>query len=256
MTKQDHDNVVRKSFARQVGLFSGDDSPFARRPTTANSWLEPLEPAMIALDVACGAGHVAEQIAPHVRQVIGVDLTPALLDLGARRMREAGIDNVLLQEGNAASLPFVDESFDLVFSRSALHHMADPERGVDEMARVCRPGGRVVISDMIPPSAEVRERFDEVHRLLDPSHNAVLLESELAALLEEKVGPLSYGETPDAFTIPLTIVVTETADHDAVMRALHDELDGGAATGFQPVRDGDDVVVSFRSTVVHATRTA
>src|SRR4029078_10464421 len=101
----------------------------------ATAWTDPLTPDMLVLDVACGAAHAAELAAPHVRQVVGVDLTPELLALGATRLRDAGITNVLLQEGNAATLPFVDASFDLVMCRTAIHHMGDP---IDSIARMGR----------------------------------------------------------------------------------------------------------------------
>jgi SAM-dependent methyltransferase len=254
MGSSEHDAVVRRSFERQVGLFAGENSPFARRSGSPAAWLEPLDRDMIVLDVACGAAHAAEQAAPHVRQVVGVDLTPSLLQLGRDRLRAAGIANVLLQRGNAAELAFVDASFDLVVCRGALHHFPRPEQAVGEMARVCRPGGRVVVSDMVAPSAGVREAFDELHRNLDPSHAGVLLEAEVADLLRSTVGPLSYGETSDPITLPANQIMTDVADRDAVMSALRVELDGGPATGFDPVVDADDVLVSFTSTVVHATR--
>src|SRR5690349_1746571 len=95
--EDDHGAVTKASFERQVGLFSGDDSVFARSASGPLAWLGPLDPTLIVLDVACGAAHVAEQVAPHVRQVVGVDLTPALLELGADRLRAAGVGNVLLQ---------------------------------------------------------------------------------------------------------------------------------------------------------------
>jgi SAM-dependent methyltransferase len=254
MSAHEHDAVVRRSFEQQVGIFAGGDSPFARRPHSPLAWLEPLEPDMIVLDVACGAAHVAEQAAPHVRQVVGLDLTPSLLELGAERLREAGITNVLLQEGNAAELPFLDASFDLVVCRGALHHFPRPERPIAEMARVCRPDGRVVAGDMVVTSAEARGRFDELHRSLDPSHARTLLEAELAELLRSNVGPIAYGETSDPFAIPVDHILTDAADRDAVMSALRAELAGGDPTGFDPVLDGDQILVSFTSTVVHATR--
>jgi SAM-dependent methyltransferase len=256
MSASEHDAVVRSSFERQVGIFAGEDSPFARRPASPLAWLEPLEPDMIVLDVACGAGHVAEQAAPHVRQVVGIDLTPALLEVGAERLREAGITNVLLEEGNAAELLFLDASFDLVVCRGALHHFPRPERPVAEMARVCRPEGRVVVGDMVVTSAEARDRFDELHRSLDPSHARTLLEAELADLLGSTVGPISYGETSDPFKIPVEHILTDAADRDAVMSALRAELAGGDPTGFDPAADGDQILVSFTSTVVHATRSS
>jgi SAM-dependent methyltransferase len=254
MSEGDHDAVVRRSFERQVGLFTGEDSPFARRPSSPLAWLEPLDADMVVLDVACGAAHVAEQAAPHVRRVVGLDLTPALLELGADRLRHAGITNVLLEEGNAADLPFMDASFDLVVCRGSLHHFPRPERPVAEMARVCRPGGRVVASDMVVPSVEVREAFDALHRRIDPSHAGVLLEAELAELLHSTVGPLTYGETSDPFTLPVDHMLTDAADRDAVISALRAELAGGPATGFNPVADAGQILVSFTSTVVHATR--
>jgi ubiquinone/menaquinone biosynthesis C-methylase UbiE len=255
VTESEHDAVVRRSFEKQVGLFAGEHSPVARRPASALAWVEPLDPDMIVLDVGCGAGHVAEQIAPHVRQVVGVDLTPALLAVGAKRLRDAGIANVLLQEGNAGDLPFVDESFDLVVSRGALHHMPRPEQALAEIARVCRPGGRVVASDMVAPSADSRIAFDDLHRVIDPSHAGVLLDVELAEMLRSTAGPLGYGESTEPITLPVDHMLTDVADRDAVMTALQSEIDGGPPTGFNPVLDDDGrVLVSFVSTVVYATR--
>jgi len=251
MSAPDHNDVVRKSFTEQVGLFTGENSPFARRFASPLAWIEPLEADMIVLDVACGAGHASEQAAPYVHQVVGIDLTPALLAAGAQRIAEAGIHNVLLQEGDATALPFVDGSFDIVVCRSSLHHFPDPARAIAEMARVCKPGGRVVVSDMIAPSAEVRDAFDELHRYIDPSHVHALLEHEVAELLET-VGPLTYGDTTST-TLPLDLFVTSAADRDSTTRVVNADI-GVNATGFDPVRDADQVVVTFTATVVHATR--
>src|SRR5438034_1523600 len=235
MSASGHDAIVRSSFEKQTALFSGEDALFARRSSSALAWLEPLDPEMIVLDVACGAAHAAEKVAPHVRQVVGLDLTRALLDLGADRLRDAGITNVLLQEGSAAELPFLDASFDLVACRAALHHVPDPGGVVAEMARVCRPGGRVVAADMVAPSADVREAFDALHRRIDPSHAGVLLEGELAELLHSKVGPLTYGETSDPFVLPGDHILTDAPDRHAVTSALQGELAGGPRTGVDPV---------------------
>jgi SAM-dependent methyltransferase len=253
MQARDHDDVVRESFARQVPLFSGPDSPFAPRAGGSLAWIEPLTADMVVLDVACGAAHAAEPVAPRVRQVVGVDLTRALLDIGAQRLRDAGLDNVLLQEGHAESLPFVDESFDVVYCRSALHHFGDPRRACSEMQRVCRPGGRVVLVDLVAPNAAVRERFDHVHRLLDPSHVRTFLETELADLLGG-VDALSYADTA-GFRLPIDIACTEQSDRAQVVALLTAELDGsGPPTGFAPERDGDTITVDFVTCVVHGDR--
>jgi len=252
----DHDTVTRRSFERQAGLFARADSPFAAaaRPARPPEWLEPLDPAQLVLDAACGAGHVAEQVAPHVRQVVGLDLTRALLDVGAARLAEAGIGNVLLQEGDATELPFVDASFDLVYSRTALHHFVDPARPVAEMARVCRPGGRVAVLDMVAPDPSVRRRFDELHRRADPSHAGVLLADELADLVDTRVGPLRADPLTTTFTLPLDVMLTDAGDPDSVRAALRAELAGDPPSGFAPVLDGDQLHVSFTMVTVDAVR--
>ena len=157
MAGGEHNELVRRSFERQVPLFSGPDSPFALRAAGSLSWIEPLDPDMIVLDVACGAAHATEPVAPRVRQVVGIDLTGGCsYESAPHRLRDNGIGNVLLQAGNAESLPFIDESFDIVFCRSSLHHFDDPQRAVSEMVRVCRSGGRIVLFDLVAPASESR----------------------------------------------------------------------------------------------------
>jgi hypothetical protein len=107
---------------------------------------------------------------------------------------------------------------------------------------------------MVPPSADVRGAFDALHRCLDPSHAGVLLEAELAEVLQGNVGPITYGETSDPFRIAVEHILTDAADSDAVMSALQAELAGGAPTGFDPVLDDGQTLVSFTNTVVHAER--
>jgi len=136
----DHDDLVRASFARQVGLFSGPDSPFVRRPAGTVEQLEPLDDGMLVLDLCCGAAHAAEIVARRVRQVVGVDLTASLLELGAGRLAAAGVTNVLLQEGNAQALPFVKDSFDLAYCFASLHHVGEPAAAMAELGRVVGPG--------------------------------------------------------------------------------------------------------------------
>jgi ubiquinone/menaquinone biosynthesis C-methylase UbiE len=247
----DHDDLVRSSFDRQVGLFSGPDSPFVRRPGGMVEQLEPLDADMLVLDVACGAAHASEVVAPHVRQVVGVDLTASLLDLGARRLAEAGVANVLLQEGNAQSLPFVDDAFDLVYCLNSLHHIGDPERAIAEIVRVCRPSGRVVLSDLLAPSARVRDAFDDLHQHIDPSHHRAFLEAELVALLPED-STITYAATA-ASRFPVGIAFTEQSDQDGVEATLRAEIEGGPPTGFEPAIEDGVLVVSFWTSTVHAS---
>lgn len=247
----DHDDVVRTSFSRQVGLFSGPDSPFVRRPAGTVEQLEPLDDGMLVLDLCCGAAHASEVVAPRVRQVVGVDLTPDLLALGASRLAAAGVGNVLLQEGNAQALPFVADSFDLAYCFASLHHVGDPAAAVSEMARVVVPGGRVVVQDLIVPVPDARDRFDAVHRLVDPSHRRAYVEAELVALLPEGA-ELTYAATGDV-RFPISIAYTEQSDVEAAEAVLRAELDGGPVTGLEPRDDDGTLTVTFWVSTLHAT---
>ena len=236
---ESHDDVVRREFARQEPSFARADAYYASLGAGTVAALQPLAREQIALDVACGAAHASEAVARHVRQVVGVDLTPALLAAGARRLAESGVRNVLLQEGNAARLPFADASFDLVFCRAAVHHFAEPEAQVREMARVCRSGGRVVLLDMIAPSAAVRARFDALHREIDPSHASCLLEEELAELLGRCVGARAATHcSRSAVSFEVFEHQSATARPEVLERvreSLRREAHGGEATGFEPL---------------------
>ncbi len=252
MSAPEHHDVVRQSFRRQVGLFTGPDSQFARRDG-ATDWLEPLIGHELVLEVACGAAHLSEAVAPRVHQVVALDLTPELLALAAERLGSSGIGNVLLQEGDAGSLPFVGGSFDLAFCRASLHHLLDPGRALAEMVRVCRPGGRVAISDLIVPPEVDRERFDAIHRLLDPSHVRALLGEELAALAPAGVAVTAQDPTISRF--PFDIAVTAQSDREGVVAALRDDLGGGAPTGFDPEEVDGALTVAFRTRTVLVTVT-
>lgn len=248
-----HEDVVRRSFTNQVHLFTGPNAPFAMRSGEL-AWIQPLHEDMIVLEVACGAAHAAQSVAPHVRLVVGIDLTRALLDLGSERLRADGISNVVLEEANAERLPFVDESFDVVFCRSSLHHFSDPLSAVAEMVRVCRRAGRIVLVDLVAPTSEVRTRFDAVHRLLDPSHVRSFVEEELAQLLPGGIEGLTYASTL-SIRLPVDVAFTEESTADGVTKLLRAEIDGdGAPTGLLPEAIDGSVTVTFSTCIVHGAR--
>jgi SAM-dependent methyltransferase len=132
------------------------------------------------IDVACGPGVISCAIAGKVGSMSGVDLTPAMIDAADRRAREEGVRNVSFAVGDAAALDFSDATFDGAITRFSLHHIPAPGRIVAEMARVVRPGGAVVVSDL----AADRDRDaaawrEEIERLRDPSHWACLTPERL-----------------------------------------------------------------------------
>jgi SAM-dependent methyltransferase len=85
------------------------------------------------------------------------------------------------QAVDACQMPFADESFSVVLCQAAFHHFDRPATVLAEMARVCRKGGRVSVSDMTPDPAKV-EAFDAMERLRDPSHAHAHTRDEVIAL--------------------------------------------------------------------------
>jgi SAM-dependent methyltransferase len=246
-----HDDVVRAEFARQAEGF-GTAGIFAAVPRL-NSWvcrhLEPLTPEMIVLEVACGAAHQAQAVAPRVRQVVGVDLTPEMLEAGRLRLATGEIRNVLLEEGNASALPFVDQSFDLAYSRFALHHVEDPSAVLAESGRVVRSGGRVAAIDLVSPDAELADRFNDYERRRDPSHARALTREELdRAFASNGLEILHRTQTEPTIPVDRWLEQASTpADvGDVIVADLRAELAGGPPTGMRPL--DDEGTLSYKQT--------
>ena len=101
------------------------------------------------LDVACGSGNATIPAARSGARVTGLDITPKLLEAGRAKADEAGVE-IDWVEGDAEQLPFEDGSFDVVTSLLGVMFAPDHERAAAEIARVVRPGGRVVIGSWKP----------------------------------------------------------------------------------------------------------
>ena len=133
----DHDDVVRASFSRQVGLFSGPDSPFVRRPAGTVEQLEPLDDGHARARRRAAALRTRPRWWHRAcgRSWASTSRRPARARRGPPgRGRRAA--TCCCRKGNAQALPFVAGSFDLVYCFASLHHVGDPATAVAEMARV------------------------------------------------------------------------------------------------------------------------
>ena len=185
MAQPDNREAILDQFTRQAVPFSTApgirDEEALRRLVTASG----AGPADTVLDVACGPGLVAAAFARVARHVTGIDLTPAMIERARALASERGLVNVTLQIGDVRPLPYDDGTFSLVVSRFAFHHFPDPGAVLREMARVCAPGGRVVVADTaVSPDPARAAAFNRMERLRDPSHVRALSLAELAGLFE------------------------------------------------------------------------
>jgi ubiquinone/menaquinone biosynthesis C-methylase UbiE len=167
--------------AEQYTTSAGHADPGALARVVA---LAQPSPGDRALDVATGAGHTALALAPAVAAVVAYDLTPAMLEEASRNAEARGLSNVATMQGTAESLPFPDQSFEIVTVRIAPHHFADIHAAVREMARVLRPGGRLVVVDTtVPEDDALDQQINQVEALRDPSHVRNYRESEWRSML-------------------------------------------------------------------------
>lgn len=183
-TADAHSTQVRDEFAHQA------DS-FARSPTMSLAEtlgvlvdLVPEDPEARWIEVACGPGLIARGMASRVGSVVGLDLTPAMIEKA--RADAAGVENVSFELGDATALDLPDDSLDGAITRFSLHHIPGPVRVLEEMRRVVKPGGYVVISDFVTDDDGASAAWQEqIERLRDPSHWALLTPSRIAALGEQ-----------------------------------------------------------------------
>ncbi len=118
----------------------------AERHDGYHRWLDERSVGLVAdlalssrvLEVGCGTGLILREVDPLAAHAVGVDLSHGMLDVARQR-------NLRVVEGSADALPFADGAFDLVYSFKVLAHVPNLPRALEEMARVTRPGGHLVL---------------------------------------------------------------------------------------------------------------
>ena len=179
-----HREAILDQFTRQAVPFAtapGIQDETALRLVVEFSGAGPDD---TVLDVACGPGIVVCAFARVVKHATGLDLTPAMLDRARTLQGEKGLGNITWQLGEAMPLPYPDASFSIITSRFAFHHFLDPLAAIKEMARVCRPGGKVVVVDSAP-APDTANAFNAMELVRDPSHTRAMPLEELKDLYRQ-----------------------------------------------------------------------
>lgn len=143
-------DAVRKTFTDWAPFYNPTHSWTLPKRQAARLALD-LKLGDRVLDLACGTGlnfpHLRELVGEH-GQVVGVDLTPAMLEIARKMIATKGWKNVEVREADAAHLPFPDASFDKVIISFALNIIPEYQRAIEEVWRVLIPSGRFVALEM------------------------------------------------------------------------------------------------------------
>jgi ArsR family transcriptional regulator len=157
--------VLRKRQDRMRSFFDSVAGRLGRDYVPGRSWkglaeaLLRLLPPMIIVDMGAGEGAFSLLLAQRAKQVIAVDASEKMIEVGREQAARHGVGNIEFRQGDMEEVPIESASADLVFFSQSLHHALHPERAIQEAARILRPGGRIVILDLL------KHRFEEAREL-------------------------------------------------------------------------------------------
>ena len=161
--------VLRQRQDKMRAYFDELAGKFGRHYVPGRSWkglaetLLALLPPMVIADLGAGEGTFSQLLARHSKKVIAVDNSEKMVEYGAGLARKHGVNNLQYRKGDIEDVPIPDGHVDLAFFSQALHHAQHPERAVAEAWRILKPGGRIVVLDLMRHNhEEAREMYADL----------------------------------------------------------------------------------------------
>jgi ubiquinone/menaquinone biosynthesis C-methylase UbiE len=250
-----HQPSVRQQFDRQVEYYLANSAMADRGILEAILSAAPVQPGQRVLDVACGAGFLLRAYREAGAEVVGVDLSEAMLR-EAQKTLGPSVSPGRLVLADAAGLPFAHEVFDLVTCKLAFHYFPNPGQVLVEMARVCRRSGSVAVIDRVAADDPVlAEAHNRLEKLRTPNKTRVYSPAELEALFELsdlKVVRRSLLIQPMAFDT--WMAAAGAAGRAAEAQALLFGSEGEDLTGLAPCEEAGRLVVHHRTLLLVGQR--
>jgi ArsR family transcriptional regulator len=170
-------DTSRAYFDELAGRFGKDYVPGRSWKALAEALIKVLNYQVVA-DLGAGEGTLAQLLAQRAEKVIAVDLSPKMVEFGQSLARQNGLANLEYRIGDIEEPPIEAESLDLAVLSQALHHAEHPQRAIDAAFRILKPGGRLIVLDLL------QHTFDEARELYADRWLG-FSESDLAAMLEK-----------------------------------------------------------------------
>lgn len=229
---------IRNSFGIQAQSFENTSMNFSKKEYLDYTIFR-VKPASTdsVLEVAAGTCVCGRSFAPLVQTVTCLDATPAMLEVGKREAQNCHLPNMVFVKGYAEELPFQDDSFDIVFSRLAFHHFPDIYRPFQEMVRVLKPAGKLVLIDMEAAEETLRVTEDEIETQRDPSHVRLLSIDEIIRLFTANLLVVEMQEKTDIeVSLEAWLQLTKTPEpvKERIAARMISDINGGIKTGFSP----------------------
>ena len=171
MQAASHNSVVLDQYTTRASAYVNSAVHAAGQDLDLIAQVLANQRGAVALDVGCGGGHLTYRLAPLVSQVVACDLAESMLAAVAEQASLRGLSNIATRAAAAESLPFEVATFDVVATRFSAHHWHAFAEGIAEMARVLKPGGLALMSDVVSPGVSLLDTWLQTLELLrDPSH--------------------------------------------------------------------------------------
>ncbi|MGA2882501.1 MAG: metalloregulator ArsR/SmtB family transcription factor [Bryobacteraceae bacterium] len=161
--------ALRRRQDKMRSYFDELAGKFGRNYVPGRSWqglaetLLTLMPPMVIADLGAGEGTFSQLLARRSKKVIAVDNSEKMVEYGRELARKHGVKNLEYRKGDLEEVPIRDGTVDLAFFSQALHHAQHPERAVAEAWRILKPGGRIVVLDLLRHSyEEARELYADL----------------------------------------------------------------------------------------------
>jgi len=203
------------------------------------------------LDVATGTGSVALAFAPHVRSVLGVDLSPAMLELAEKARAAAGLANVHFRLGEIGVLPLQEASYDIITCHNLLHYASDLHGLLALLRRLLAPGGRLLIDEPLGNDDPVkRATLNAIMLRRDPGITQIWSVGEIEAALDA-AGLRIIKRERYSLNRELNDWLSRAAADEATRNSVRSMFEAGAdadAAGLDSRRgrDGDFVFTEIR----------
>lgn len=170
-------DTARAYFDELAGRFGRDYVPGRSWKALAEALIKVLNYRHVA-DLGAGEGTLAQLLAQRAETVIAVDLSPKMVEFGQNLATQNGLTNLEYRIGDIEAPPIDDGSLDLAVLSQALHHAEHPQRAIDAAFRILKPGGRLIVLDLL------QHHFEEARELYSDRWLG-FSESELAGMLEK-----------------------------------------------------------------------